>query len=99
MPVTLSIEFDDTWAARLRPMVEHRVREMRRHPLTVMLLENMPGVESVDDLTLKQKAKLLIRFHLLKDLVRFEAQAAAEAANRQTSDEIVSNFPMEIGEP
>ena len=99
MPVTLSIEFSDAWVERLRPMVEARVHSMRNHHLTQTILENMPGIASVDDLTVKQKAKLLIRFYLLKDLVKFEAQAAAEAANRQKSDEIIESFPMEVGEP
>ena len=98
MAISITLNFDDTWAARLAPMVVFRVEEARKNPLVETLLAAAPGVDSVDDLTTKQKAKLLILLGLLRDLAKFEGQNAAEAANTAVSEDIRDNFPLEIGE-
>lgn len=97
MAITLQLAFDNDWAARLAPMVVMKIDEMRDHPLVVELLVATAGVESVDDLTTKQKAKLLILVHLLRDLIVFEGQTAAEAANQTVVDDLQDNFPLEFG--
>lgn len=97
MAISITLNFDDTWAARLAPMVVAQIEGRRRNPLVQDLIAATPGVDSVDDLTTRQKAKLWILLHLLRDLSKFEGQNAAEAANIAVTEDIRDNFPLEFG--
>lgn len=98
MAITLALNFDDEWAARLAPMVVALTEEVRENPIVLELIAGTPNVDSVDDLTIKQKAKLLILLHLFRDLIKFEGQQAAEAAHTAATTDIRDNFPLEFGE-
>ena len=95
MPITISLTFDDTWAARLAPVVQAKVNDIRAHPIVVGLLAAQ-GVDSVDDLTVKQQAKLLILFDLLRYTQMHEGDEAERAARQAVVDDVADNFPLEI---
>jgi hypothetical protein len=97
MAISLTLNFDDTWAARLQPMVEEALDKAQRNPVIVSLIENSP-VNSVDELTPKQKAKLWITFTLLCQLARFEGHAAGMTAQQSTVADVEENFPLEYGD-
>ena len=98
MAISLTLDFDDTWAGRLAPMVVSRVDRAQRNPVIVALIDALPGVDSVDDLTTKQKAKLWILFQLLCQLSIYEGEQAGTAAQQVVIDDIADNFPLEVGD-
>lgn len=98
MAVTITLDFDDTWAGRLQPMIVEFADEIRDDPIVVALLLAL-GIGSVDDLTDKQKAKLILLFYLLTRLQNYEGQVAAEDARDIVIDDIADNFPLEVGDP
>ena len=98
MAISLTLDFDDTWAGRLAPMIVEFADEIGEHPIVVALLAAL-GIGSVDDLTTKQKAKLILLFYLLTRLQRFEGQVAAEDARNLVLEDIADNFPLEVGDP
>ncbi len=97
MAVTISLTFDDTWAARLNQMVQDETESMKENPVIVALLAGA-GVP-MESLTPKQKAKLWIMFLMLCRLALFEGKVAAEQARQNVIDDVEENFPLEIGEP
>ena len=96
-PVTITLVFDSEWAGRLGPMIVEKIDNARVNPVILALLDAL-GIDSVDDLTTKQKAKLWILFHLLKELVKFERQEAATLAGEAVANDIADNFPLEVGD-
>jgi hypothetical protein len=98
MAISITLDFDDTWAGRLAPMVVDRIENAQYNPVIVALIDSLPDVDSVDDLTTKQKAKLWILFGLLCQLQRWEGQEAGRAAQQTVIDDIAINFPLEAGE-
>jgi hypothetical protein len=98
MAVSITLNFDDTWAARLAPMTSARVEEARNNRIIVELIEAHPTITSIDELTVKQKAKLWILFRLLGDLCQYEGEIAAVAGRQAVVDDIELNFPLEVGD-
>lgn len=98
MAVTLTLNFDDAWAARLQPMVYSELDRHSSHPIIVGLLESLPAIETIDDLSPKQQGILLILFDLLGRLQRFEGDSAAKSARLDIATDIAANFPLEVGD-
>ncbi len=98
MSTSITLSFDNAWALRLKPMVEQRVSEARANPVIVSLIDALPTIDSVDDLTPKQQTVLWILFKLLCELSKFEGNEAAETARQTIVDDINSNFPLEVGD-
>lgn len=97
MAISITLDFDDTWAARLAPMVVELANDIAQHEIVIALLLAL-GIPSVDDLTTKQKGTLILLFHLLTRLQRYEGQAAAAAAQETVIEDIADNFPLEVGD-
>jgi len=97
MSVTISLTFDDEWAARLAPMVETSVQDAQQNKIIVSLIESLPGVDSVDDLSIINQGKLLILFDWLCRLQRFEGDTAAAVARSTVITDIAETFPLEVG--
>lgn len=95
MSVIITMEFDDEWAGRLAPMVTQAAYDMSGHPIVIALLDSL-GIPSVDDLTIKQRAKLIIMFDLLCRLQVFEGDVAEAQARQAIIDDINANFPLGV---
>ena len=91
MAVSLTLTFSDTMAQRLAPMVTKRAREMARHPKVLARL----GEQSIDDLTPKQRAELVLRFWLYKDLMLYEREQAEITAGQAAAAAVETDFTME----
>ena len=98
MAVSITLDFDDEWAGRLAPMIVAAVDQAQHHPIIFALIDALPAIDSVDDLTVRQKAKLWIMFRLLGELTKFEGQEAAKLAGETVVDDIAVNFPLEVGD-
>ena len=98
MAIQLVFDFDNTWAARLAPMIQYRADEMRGNDVVVALIDSLPSIDSIDDLSVKQKAKLVMLVDLLRHLMKFEGREAADQAQQIVIDDIVANFPLEVGD-
>ena len=98
MAVSITLDFDDEWAGRLAPMIVTAVDQAQNHPIIVALIDALPGIDSVDDLTVRQKAKLWILFGLLGQLSIYEEHEAAVQAGEAIHDDIAANFPLEVGD-
>ena len=98
MAVSITLNFDDEWAARLAPMVIQSVDRAQHHPIIIALIDALPAIDSVDDLTPRQKAKLWILFGLLGQLAKYEGQIASQQAQESVGDDIADNFPVEVGD-
>lgn len=98
MAITLRLNFDDAWAARLAPVIENLVASERNHPTLIALIDGLDGIDSIDDLTLKQKARLWITFNLMLNVEGFEAPPASRAAGAAVIADIRSSFPLEVGD-
>ena len=98
MAISLTLNFDDTWAGRLAPMIVSKVDEAQYNPVIVALLDGLTGIDTVDDLTTKQKAKLWILFRLLGELSVYEGNEAAGVARQTVVEDVRDNFPLEVGE-
>jgi hypothetical protein len=91
MAVSLTLNFSDEMAQRLAPMVTKRAREMSRHPKVVAHL----GENTIDDLTPKQRAELVLRFWLYKDLMLYEREQAEITAGEAAVAAVENDFTME----
>ena len=72
----------------LAPMFEQRAQGMARHP-DVLKIFAARGIESVDDLTTRQQAKLVLHMTVKawqEQYVRREAELAGEAAAKLAAE-------------
>ena len=95
--VSITLNFDTEWAGRLAPMIIAAVDQAQHHPIIISLIDALNGIDSVDDLTTRQKAKLWILFGLLGQLSIYEEHEAARLAGEAIHDDIADNFPLEVG--
>lgn len=95
MPISLTLTYEDEWVARLAPMINHLAQDMQRHPVVLEALA-AHGKESVDELTTKQKAKLVIHFYLMVQLNLYEGDEAERASRQAVTNDIETNFPVEV---
>lgn len=94
MAITVQFTFDDTWALRIQDMVEN-YPHLHNDEIIEALLE--ASSKAWEDLTAKQKWKVLVLRDTMRELIRHEGNAAAEAARVTIIDDIEDNFPLEIG--
>jgi len=91
MAVSLTLNFSDDMAARLAPMVTKRAREMSRHPKVLARL----GDQTVDDLTPKERAELVLKFWLFRDLMLYEREQAEIVAGEAAAEAVQNDFTLE----
>jgi len=92
--VQIELGFTYAQAASIAPMVEARVREMGKHPKVVAALE-AHGIESVEDLTPKQQARVLIKMTLLRWAQQFERDLLALEVDEAAAG-IEAAFAVEV---
>lgn len=91
MAVTLDIRVADAMAQRLSPMFAKRAREMSRHPKVVAFLDG----REIDDLTPKQRAELVLRFWMYRDLMLYEREQAEIVAGQAAAAAVDQDFTLE----
>lgn len=91
MSVSLTLTFSDTMAARLAPAVTKRAREMSAHPKILAYLDG----RTIDDLTPKQRAELVLRFWLYRDLMLYEREQAEIVAGQAAVAAVNTDFTLE----
>ena len=90
--------FNGAWTARLDQMFAAKLNGARDNPLITEFLEGIEGVNSVDDLSNRQKARLWLSYQMMRELIKVEGQQAREQAHLQKVNEIKGNFPLEVGD-
>jgi hypothetical protein len=96
MTISITFDFDDAWAARLAPMVNKWADDSKDNEIIVDLLATVGA--TIDQLTVKQKYKLMVLMQNLSDLAAYEGSAAAQAARQSIISDIINNFPLEVGD-
>ena len=96
MAVSITLTFDDAWAARLVPVIRKWAGEIERNPIVRALLDAR-GVTSVDDLNTVQQAKLVWLASTLWKAQLYEGDAAERVARDAIKSDLEQNFPLEIG--
>lgn len=94
MSITVQFSFDDTWAARIAAMAEDPPRVERDEIIQTLLLG--AGTDWAS-LSAKQRWKVLVLRDTMERLMNYEGNEAADAAAQVVIDDIMENFPLEIG--
>jgi hypothetical protein len=93
--VDLTLGFTTAQAQALAPMIEAEAADMWRHP-KVQALAASYGFASVDDMTLRQKAKMVLYVWLMWKQQLFKRREA-EINHGETAAQIVEDeFPIEV---
>jgi archaellum component FlaC len=90
-----TVEFDESWTARMDPMISSRIESMKRNTIVLDKLIEL-GLESVDELNNRQKGLLWAYITLMRELIKFEGQQAREVALREKVEEIKTGFPIVV---
>ena len=94
MAITIQFTFDTPWAARLSDMVEN-YPHLHNDEVLAALLES--AGKTWEELTAKQKWKVLVLRDTMNELIRHEGETAADTARQTIITDIEDNFPLEIG--
>lgn len=93
MPVTVSMTFDDEWAARFEPMIENIAESWKEYPMVQNMLTTL-GI-TFEELTVVQKFKIaVIVGYLLQNLIQYEGEIAAADARQTIVSDVSDNFPL-----
>jgi len=92
MAVEFTLTFTDTQAARLAPVVNWLAHEIERHPNVQQFLDG----SSVDDLTVRERATLVLKFHLLQRCKAYERELAERAAGAAAEADVDANIPLGV---
>lgn len=95
MSVSVTFTFDDTWVARIAPVVQARLEGIQDNPVVLARLAGW-GVGSVWDLTPKQKFKLVVLYDLLRGTASTEGNVAGAAARESAVEDVENTFPLEV---
>jgi hypothetical protein len=97
MPVIVTFTIPDAWATRLVPFLTFRAQRIEATTEGQRVLTEF-GEPDVASLTQKQTAMFaVIGDYLLRGLKGFEASAAEEIARASAEQDVVDNFPVDIG--
>jgi hypothetical protein len=95
MAVDFTLTFTDAQAQRLAPVVTWLAHEIERHPLVQQFLADR-GVASVDDLTVRQRATLVLKFYLQRKARMYERELSERAAGEAAEADVIANLPIEV---
>ena len=91
MAVSFTLTFTDAQAARLAPVVDWLAHEIERHPKIQAFLNG----SSIDDLTAREKATLVLKLYLFNKCKMYERELAERAAGAASDADVEEN--MDIG--
>ena len=92
MAVSFTLTFTDAQAARLAPVVNWLAHEVERHP---KIREYLDG-SSIDDLTAREKATLVLNLYLFNKCQMYERELAERAAGAASDAVVDDNLPIGV---
>ena len=92
MAVEFTLTFTDEQAQRLAPVVNWLAHEIERHPKVRQFLDG----SSVDDLTTREKATLVLKLHLFNKCKMYERELAERAAGAAAAADVEDNLPIGV---
>jgi hypothetical protein len=92
--ITVQFSFDTAWATRIEDMVEN-YPHLHSDEVLQALLASVG--KTWEELTAKQKWKVLVLRDTMNDLINHEGNTAANVARQTIIDDIETSFPLEIG--
>ena len=93
--VEITLGFTTAEALELAPMILQRAQDMAQNPIVIQLLA-VRDIESVDELTVRQQAKLLLYVTLMDWLQQYKRREA-EINHGETAAQLVAEtFPVEV---
>ena len=92
MAVDFTLTFTDEQAQRLAPVVNWLAHEIERHPIVQQFLDGT----SVDDLTIRERATLVLKFYLLRKTKMYERELAERAAGAAAEADVEANLPLGV---
>lgn len=95
MSVSVTFTFDDTWVARIAPVVQTRLEGIQDDPVIQAHLAGW-GVADVWELTPKQRFKLVVMYDLLRGTASTEGNEAGATARIAAITDVEENFPLEV---
>ena len=92
MAVEFTLTFTNEQAARLAPVVDWLAHEIERHPKVRQFLDG----SSVDDLTVRERATLVLKFYLFRKAKMYERELAERAAGAAAEADVDANLPIGV---
>jgi len=92
MAVEFTLTFTDEQAQRLAPVVNWLAHEIERHPKVRQFLDG----SSVDDLTVRERATLVLKFYLFRKAKMYERELAERAAGAAAEADVDANLPIGV---
>jgi len=92
MAVSFQLTFTDAQAARLAPVVNWLAHEVERHPKIRAFLDG----SSIDDLTAREKATLVLKLYLFNKCKMYERELAERAAGAASDADVDANLPLGV---
>ena len=92
MAVSFTLTFTDEQAARLAPVVNWLAHEVERHPKIQAFLDG----SSIDDLTAREKATLVLKLYLFNKCKMYERELAERAAGAASDADVEANIPLGV---
>ena len=92
MAVTYTLTYTDAQAARLAPVVDWLAHEVERHPKIIEFLDG----SSIDDLTAREKATLVLKLYLFNKCKMYERELAERAAGAAAEADVDANLPLGV---
>ena len=96
MPVTINVKLSDEAAADLDELIESIIGQIEVEPGVVAYIEAKPSVNSIADLTPKQKRSLWIRYMIVSEISRFKGRPAGREAQRAAVAAVRAKIPLEV---
>jgi len=90
--VSFTLTFTDEQAARLAPVVDWLAHEVERHPKIQSFLDG----SSIDDLTAREKATLVLKLYLFNKCKMYERELAERAAGAASDADVDANLPLGV---
>jgi len=90
--VSFTLTFTDAQAARLPPVVDWLAHEVERHPKIQAFLDG----SSVDDLTVRERATLVLKFYLIRKAKMYERELAEREAGAAAEADVDANLPLGV---
>ena len=92
MAVSFTLTFTDAQAARLAPVVDWLAHEVERHPKIQAFLDG----SSIDDLTAREKATLVLKLYLFNKCKMYERELAEREAGAAAEADVDANLPIGV---
>lgn len=98
--VSITLQFTDEQAQRLAPAVDHQARQLLQNPdvqaKLSQVVANGGGPISIDDLSMRKRAKLVLYSHLMFLRQQFDRNEARRVAGDAAAEAARDDSPIEV---